>query len=310
MKVTAATAHCQEIRGTKTQREMVEVFHLLHEAGFEGVDLSFAELQYDNFILKGDDWEKKIDELGETAAKLGLEIYQCHMPYVPGCAPGVSKDWAKPGYPEYFFESMRRAGIANGMLGIKWAVMHPIYCPEQNYERRAAMEANHAFYDSYIDLCIKNGTGVALENQLPSLKRQHPIRFATHYDELIELIDSYKDPMVQACWDTGHANQMKLEQGRAIRALGSRLKVLHLNDNFYGVRDEHLLPYMGSVNWQSVIDALVEVGYDGTVNYETGKVSKGATGDMQMELMRMSYRNACYLRSEIEKAKEKAGCRA
>lgn len=306
MKLSATTGLYQESRGTKELRDMNEVLRVLHEVGYKVIDLSFCSQNAESYILRGDDWQKKIDEVGETAAKLGLEFYQCHMPFVKGCALAIAPDWKKPGYPEYFRECMRRASIANGMLGVKWAVYHPIYCPEQNYERKAALEANHAFYDEYIDLCIQNGTGVAYENMLPNLNGTHRVRYGTHYEDLIELIDSYQDPMVGACWDTGHANQMKFDQARALRAVGSRLKALHINDNFYGVRDEHLLPYMGTVDWQAVIDTLVEIGYTGTLNYETGQVTKKSTGEFQKELVRMTYRNGLYLLDMYEKAKEKA----
>ncbi|MBP3701804.1 MAG: sugar phosphate isomerase/epimerase [Lachnospiraceae bacterium] len=314
MKLSASTVLYQEFRGTDLLRDMNEVLRVMRQVGYEVADINLGSQEKANYMLRGEDWQQQVDQVANTAAKLGMEFYQCHMPYIPGCAPGVSKDWKTPGYPEYFRECMRRASIANGMLGVKWAVYHPIYCPEENYERKAALDANHALYDEYIDLCIKNGTGVAYENMLPSLKRVHPVRYGTHYEDLTELIDSYRDPQVGACWDTGHANQMKLEQGRAIRALGDRLKVLHISDCFYGVRDEHLLPYMGTVDWNAVLEALVEIGYQGTLNYETGKVTKKAAGEMQLELVKMCYRNGLYLLDMYEqtkkKAEEKAGCQA
>lgn len=306
MKLSTTTGLYQQTRGEKLLKDMNEVLRTLKDVGYEAIDMSFCGQEKENYILRGDDWQKKIDEVAETTAKLGLELYQSHMPFVKGCALAVAPDWKKPGYPEYFKECMRRASIANGMLGIKWAVYHPIYCPEQNYERKAALDANHAFYDEYIDLCIQNGTGVAYENMLPNLNGTHRVRYGTHYEDLNDLIDSYQDPMVGACWDTGHANQMKFDQARALRAVGSRLKVLHINDNFYGVRDEHLLPYMGTVDWQAVIDTLVEIGYEGTLNYETGKVTQKAAGEIQLELVRMTYRNGLYLMDMYNKAKAKA----
>ena len=50
--------------------------------------------------------------------------------------------------------------------------------------------------------------------------------------------------------------------------VGSRLKALHVNDNAGGRPDEHLPPYMGSVDWDSHIPVLKEIGYDGDFNYE------------------------------------------
>ena len=205
------------------------------------------------------------------------------------------------GYREYFDECTRRACIANGMLGVTWTVAHPLNFPELNFERKASLEANREYYAPFVELCLKNGTGVAFENALPCLDRKQPVRYCQHYEELMELCDSFGEETVGICWDTGHANQMKLDQNRAIRVMGSRIKCLHLNDNHYGTRDEHLLPFMGDVDWNGVVRALVEIGYHGTLNYETVAVTRTADREHQEMLMRASADSAKLLRSMFER---------
>ena len=286
-------------------REIPEILELLREAGFEALDMSFCMQDMPNYILGGDDWERRVDQVGQTAARLGLELYQSHIPFVSGFSMMLNPKFRDPGYREYFDECTRRACIANGILGVKWTVAHPQSFPELNYERKASLDANREYYDPFVELCIKNGTGFTFENALPCLNRSQPVRYCQHYEELIELADSYRDPMVGLCWDTGHANQMKLDQGRAIRVMGSRIKVLHINDNHYGGRDEHLLPFMGNVDWDTVVQALVETGYEGTLNYETVALTRTARGPFQMELVKACAENARLLRQLFEQRKRK-----
>ena len=302
MKLSTTTGLYQQSGNTDRLRDMNEVLETLHEIGYEEFDLSFCFHDMPDYLLRGDDWEQKIDQLGETAARLGISFYQSHLPFVKGCSMLRAPAYQNPEYRAYFEECLRRAYVAGGKLGVRWAVAHPLSFPEYNFEAGASLEANHAFYDRFVELGIQHGTGTAFENMLPSLDRSLPMRYCQHYEQLIELVDSFKSPMVGICWDTGHANQMQLDQGRALRALGSRLKTLHINDNHYGNRDEHLLPYMGTVEWPEVMDALVEIGYEGTLNYETGPVARGASGEFQMSLIRLTYRNGQFLLDLYEKA--------
>lgn len=302
MKLSTTTGLCQKTGNSAELIDLNEVLRVLRAVGYEELDLSFCFQNRPEYILRGDDWEAKIDRLGETAAKLGIYFYQCHLPFVPGCSPYMCPDFKTPGYAEYFDEVTRRAYIACGKLDVKWAVAHPRTYPEFNYEIKATMEANHAWQDKFIELGIKNGTGTAVENMLPPLDRKFADRFCEHYDQLIDYVDSFNEPMVGICWDTGHANQMQFNQARALRAIGSRLKTLHINDNHYGHSDEHLLPYMGEVDWQGVIDALVEIGYAGNLNYETGKVTFNSWGDVQLDFVKMTYKNGLHLLDLYEKA--------
>lgn len=299
MKLSTATKSYEYRLGTSRLRDTCEVLTFLQDMGYEAVDLTFERIHNPEFMLCGDDWERKVASVAEKAEELGLEIYQCHAPYVPG---GSLRDYLKSGAQEeleYHLEILRRSMIAAGRLGVKWAVIHPLNFPELNFERRASLEENHRFFDEYVELGIQNGVGTAFENQLPSLNRRYPTRYCAHYEQLIDLVDSYHDPMVGICWDTGHANQMHFEQGRAIRTMGSRIKALHINDNHYGTRDEHLMPYMGEVDWPAVVSALTEVGYKGTLNYEC-KFTMGSDGEIQKEMIRGMYRNACLIRKMFE----------
>lgn len=295
------------VEGNSTEESFDECTALekLHKIGFRAVDLGLSGVDRENYILSGDDWEKKIERVGETAARLGMNLFQCHMPFAPTHMPS----FRRPEFSELFDESMRRAYIAAGRLGIKWGVVHPRAYPEHNYENKASLEENRAYYDKYVEIGLKNGVGTAFENMNPPPAAQNMrLRYCQHYDQLIELADSYHDPLVGICWDTGHANQNRLDQGRALRAIGSWLRVLHVNDNHYGTRDEHLCPFMGEIDWNATIDALAEIGYNGTMNLEVGKVAKTLPrGELRDAGVRLVYESGKYLRDMLLKARRKYG---
>ena len=280
------------------------VLEKLHAIGWRCVDFSFNNIKpIEINILWHDDWEARIARIREMADRLGMEIRQCHFP----STKFDSDKYYANGYNEYFEECMRRAYIAAGMLGVKWGALHPRTFAALNHENQACKEANHAFYDKYIELGIKLGVGTALENMLPPLNRNlRSTRYCTHYDQLIELADSYNDPLVGICWDTGHANQMRFDQVRALRAVGKRLKAVHLNDNHFGARDEHLIPFLGELNWYDIMAALAEIGYEGTLNFETSPVGRKAPrGPLQDALAQATYVSAQLLLEIYEEAAAK-----
>ena len=74
-----------------------------------------------------------------------------------------------------------------------------------------------------------------------------------------------------ACVDIGHsamANTGGESPGKMIRALGGkRVKALHVHDNDL-VRDVHTLPFTRKIDWDEVMTALKDIGYDGELTFE------------------------------------------
>ena len=102
--------------------------------------------------------------------------------------------------------------------------------------------------------------------------------FLTSYDRIASEGDNSE--YFAVCLDTGHSNKASRfgnnpQVPHVIKALGSRIKVLHLNDND-SLFDQHLIPFVGEggygltggVDWRSTFAALVEIGYRGVYNME------------------------------------------
>ncbi|MDQ3169064.1 MAG: sugar phosphate isomerase/epimerase [Acidobacteriota bacterium] len=100
-----------------------------------------------------------------------------------------------------------------------------------------------------------------------------PNRLSTP-DALVARLEAAADAIDEAgalaghgvCLDTGHAHMM----GGVIDAaetLGGHLVTMHIHDNA-GRRDDHLVPFQGTIDWSACVMALEKVGYDGVWMFE------------------------------------------
>ena len=92
-----------------------------------------------------------------------------------------------------------------------------------------------------IDFAQKKGVKLAFENTA----------FIKHLDAVFGCCPS---PNVGFCWDSGHENLWHPDKD-CLELYGDRLFALHINDNF-GDGDSHILPFDGTVDWNSKIQKL------------------------------------------------------
>ena len=83
---------------------------------------------------------------------------------------------------------------------------------------------------------------------------------------MLEFIKYVGHPYLHGCWDTGHAN-CEGSQYNEILTLGDELYAIHYNDN-HGEKDDHVAPFLGRLNHDEVISALIDVGFKGYFTLE------------------------------------------
>lgn len=84
----------------------------------------------------------------------------------------------------------------------------------------------------------------------------------------IRVVDAIDRPDVGITLDTGHVYCfINRDVAAEIRKAGKRIISLHLQDN-YGENDDHQMPGLGGIDWESVIAALKEVDYQGPLMME------------------------------------------
>ncbi len=240
----------------------LEAVRLTNDAGFKVMDFCMCPMQRNETELNGDDWKRLAYRIADEATKRGVEFSQSHLPYpawkgtdatLPGCE---LNGW--------FVETTKRCVEISAMLGVKWAVVHPVTSRKEptNIEKNIAY--NHEVYDKYVEMAERLGVGIAFENMCDHNSFR---RFGVTANELCLITDSYNSPYVGNCWDFGHGNRAKLDQGNELRLLGKRLKATHVNDNI-AETDLHTLPFLGTVKWKELMPVLADIGYEGDFNFE------------------------------------------
>lgn len=110
-------------------------------------------------------------------------------------------------------------------------------------------------------------------------------------EDLLSLIDRIGSSQFGICLDTGHLNLNDQSQRDFILKAGKKLRALHIADN-NGLADQHLMPYnKGKINFEEVIQALDEVGYEGVFNLE---IPGEARIPLKLRDAKIFYIKACY----------------
>jgi len=248
-----------------SQVPVLESLRRCKKAGFESVDLSMTTLLDNNTELNGKNWEEETDRIIGEAEKLCLSMPQAHLPYRHSFTPRYADDE----FEKFFGEITKRGILICEKAGIPWAVVHPATCaPDKLYSMEENLKINHELFDPVVAFANERGVGIAFENMND---RNGKRRFCAEASELKELIGSFGSARAGACWDFGHGNLKYDDPALPIRTLGPLLKAVHMADN-HGEKDEHTLPYLGTIDWRAVISVLREVGYQGDFIYELGVI--------------------------------------
>ena len=191
----------------------------------------------------------------------GLTAWQTHAPF-----PTYPEAHANLTQEETYLrmrEGLKRSFTATRLLGAKYEVIHPaMRCGwGMDDDEEKTFQMNLRLFSELLPEAKKQGVTIALEN-MPNAW----IPTATP-ESLIRYIDAVGDEDFVACLDTGHANITKISCGEFVRALGKRLKVLHVHDND-GKSDQHTLPFAGNIDWRDFGKALKEVGFTGAISLE------------------------------------------
>lgn len=225
----------------------------LAACGFDGMDLSLDTIDELSLPLVDDDaWRASLYTLGNRAAALGLTIPVCHLPFA---MPSPDDDRAMTA----FARALSRGLDAAAFLHIPTAVIHPIVRHSSHTGYDAWLSQNIAFLSPLCQKAHRLGVQPAVENMIGRPLPAHPTEtvYGSRAEDLRVLADRLDTGI---CWDAGHANVTGLCQSAELTVIGQRLRMLHLHDND-GLRDRHLLPFRGTVDWASVAEGLRAIAF-------------------------------------------------
>lgn len=284
------TEYFQKLYGDKGALEKLKA------CGFEAVDFCLAHQRPDAFPanLPDAEYDAYFRGLGRFAKEIGLKIYQTHMP-----VPYAAGD----GADESRFALHEKCVRATGLLGAKYAVMHPALFGDSR--RAENLQKNRdelfRFSERIAPVLEKCGVVACWENIFTfDNGRICPTALGSP-PELVSVLEESDPELFAACADVGHALLTGFDPAETIRLFGKRLKTVHLHDND-GRGDLHLAPYTGVLDWTEIASALREVGFEGALSLEadhaydwqslsceeaerTAKLLVGAVGRLRKEIV-------------------------
>lgn len=252
MKLVTTTC---DLAGCFTDKSIFSPLAAMSETGFKHLDMSFYSVIYKGspWISLGDGWKREVEESCEIAKKFGFDFCQAHSPDGEHFKEGEARD--------ALILATKRSIEACAMLGIPHTVVHAAGCgpTKAEFDRK-----NIAFYRLFESDAEKYNVDLLTENSAEAWNPEYFLRTGT---EIREFVESAGIPRLHINWDTGHGNVQGCSQYDDIIAMGSELRALHIQDND-GKADAHLMPLMGTVNFDDVIRGLIDAGFTGDFTFE------------------------------------------
>lgn len=305
MKISIQTGCACDVLGVDAGMKAIR------DAGFDAIDFgglcdhySWEDAQTEKRCAFFDDEEglnAMMKAYEDAAEKYGVAFGQFHAPF-PSFYP------RKPKATAIAQEMVMKSIELCGRVGCPYIIVHPCFDGSARFPSMTKEEEyklNIEFYSSMIPLLKKYDVVCCLENMWGQDWKTKKIYFASCSDmsEACRYIDDLNEIAGEKrfgfCLDIGHLLLLGLDPCYAMAKLGDRLVTLHVHDND-GMSDAHTAPYLGVCNWERFIKGIREVGYKGTLNFETagfnGKFPKALVPDA----LKMLGSTAKYLRDKIE----------
>jgi len=252
-----------------------------YNCGFKHFDFNPGDYveKKENFYT-AENWRENLKDIKAFADELGVKFSQSHA----FCFGNPE--------PEDMDFQMRKTIEAASIVGVPWAVMHPWITGLEG--RDEIIKENIRRFEKYIEFAKSLNVGIAIENTPQRIfwfGEEHKSEAFCRADDLIELVDVLNEKFgnVGICWDTGHAHLSMESQYEDLLKIGKRLKVLHVADND-GQYDDHQPPFIGYVKWKEIMNALREIGYDGTFNFEAHCFTRCMPNELTDDAVKMMYK--------------------
>ena len=260
------------------------------KAGFDAWDFSISclcEYDYENRALNGRFVGNEYLKVARKLKQIGLDngIY-CNQSHAPN-----PSDWSS------VRSTLKRAVECTAEAGGKTCIIHPC-CFE-------SIDKNKEMYLELIPFAKEYGIKIATENMFIWDAKSDKATFApcATPESFNEYLDTVKDDTLVACLDIGHA-EMKgsgTNSVEMIKALGQRLKSLHIHDNDKW-HDLHQIPFSGKVDFAPIVKALKEINYDGDFTLESSSFLKDYNKDNILAGAKMLAKSARMLSDMFEEA--------
>ena len=226
-------------------------------AGFEAVEVFCVRPHFDYHA------RASLIQLGEWLRDTGLTLNSLHAPMAATFAGG---QWRDPYSTATADEARRLDAVREVEAALRVAdvipygslVMHLGTPTEYAGPGDNTRDAARRSVEALTPVAAAVGVRLALEVIPNALSGAGP---------LVHLIeDEIEAPGAGICLDIGHAHLMG-DAADAVETCSGHIVTTHLHDNRKKT-DDHLVPYSGTIDWESALMAFQKVGYDGAWMFE------------------------------------------
>ena len=236
--------------------------HLTHIAahGFDAVELFATRSHFDYRDAQAR------TQLAEWLADTRLDLHSVHAPAFEAIKQGR---WVGPFSNASGDETRRKEALAEAEAALliarhvpfRYLVVHlGMPAAEKVPQNDNRPDAARRSVEELVEMAARANVQIALE-VIPN-----PLSSASALCNLIE--EELDGVDVGICLDYGHAHLME-DVGEAIETVSGHLWTTHVHDNA-GKRDDHLVPFSGTIDWDLAMMATQKIGYDGTLMLEVG----------------------------------------
>lgn len=271
----------------------VKSTQMIAEAGFDGIDYTFYDIDKDNDILALPDAQRHAlaRDVLACAKDNGIVISQAHAPmaYRPEDTFGSKA-----------YDDVIRSMEFAAMLECPQIVVHTIAFPREDrtIDRRAR---NLDFMRALLPYAEQFNINIGVENLFTRDKKRKCFfgRNGTP-EELNSFIDELDNPRFVACCDLGHCALTGVEPEVFISKMDAkRLTMLHVHDTDY-LSDSHTIPYLGKHDWEAITDAIAKIGFTGMMNLEVLHFYEEFPKELIPAALRMAAASARLLADKVE----------
>lgn len=231
--------------GLSTCRKKIDadLFKAYRKAGIEVAEIAVAREEYPHLDYAA---------IAKAAQEGGVELWSFHLPFAAYTNIASPDEEVRQEAVRILSDYIHKAAS----IGIKIYVIHPSVGANPDEERAIRMASAKKSLAALAEVAAECGGVLAVEDLPRTCLGRNSF-------ELLDLLSA--DDRLRVCFDTNHL--LMEDPSDFVRKVGDKIVTIHVSDYDY-LNERHWLPGEGELQWDLILEALQEVGYEGPWLYE------------------------------------------